>query len=111
MSPGRWVDIGAPESLDFDQGAVVQVEGLQLALFPDGSGYRALDNICPHAGGPLAMGWLVDSVVVCPWHAWEFDIRTGRCVTSDVYHVRAYPVREVDGRLQVHITSRAPKAP
>lgn len=41
--------------------------------------FYALDNTCPHAGGPLGDGMLTDGVVACPWHGWEFDVRTGTC--------------------------------
>jgi nitrite reductase (NADH) small subunit len=37
----------------------------------------ALDGICPHAGGPLGHGGLHGHTIVCPWHAWEYDCRTG----------------------------------
>jgi nitrite reductase (NADH) small subunit len=36
---------------------------------------HAVDGICPHAGGPLGQGALHGTTLVCPWHAWEFDIR------------------------------------
>jgi nitrite reductase (NADH) small subunit len=42
----------------------------------DGDLY-ALDGICPHAGGPLGEGVLLGSTLVCPWHSWEYDCRTG----------------------------------
>jgi nitrite reductase (NADH) small subunit len=42
----------------------------------DGELY-CLDGTCPHAGGPLGQGTLNDSMLVCPWHGWEFDCRTG----------------------------------
>jgi nitrite reductase (NADH) small subunit len=38
---------------------------------------RALDNECPHRGGPLAEGVIEEGKVVCPWHAWAFDAATG----------------------------------
>ena len=38
----------------------------------------AVDGICPHRGAPLAFGALHDHTIVCPWHAWEFDCRTGQ---------------------------------
>lgn len=105
MTAGRWVDVGGRSSLLFDKGVVVQADGRELALFPDGDGFRALDNHCPHAGGPLGLGWLDGTVVVCPWHAWEFDIRTGACLASDQCRVRTYRVREVEGQLQVELPS------
>ena len=38
---------------------------------------HALEGICPHAGGPLGQGALHGATLVCPWHAWEYDCRTG----------------------------------
>jgi nitrite reductase (NADH) small subunit len=52
---------------------------------------RALDNECPHRGGPLAEGVIEEGKVVCPWHAWAFDAATG--ATSDSQErVAVYPV-------------------
>ncbi len=52
---------------------------------------RALDNECPHRGGPLAEGMIEDGKVVCPWHAWAFDPATG--ATSESHEkVAVYPV-------------------
>jgi nitrite reductase (NADH) small subunit len=38
---------------------------------------KAVDNLCPHRRGPLGQGWLEGKAVVCPWHAWAFDLKTG----------------------------------
>jgi nitrite reductase (NADH) small subunit len=38
---------------------------------------HALAGICPHAGGPIGQGALNDNLVVCPWHEWAYDCRTG----------------------------------
>jgi nitrite reductase (NADH) small subunit len=42
-----------------------------------GGEVHALDGICPHAGGPLGQGALHGTTLVCPWHAWEYDCRSG----------------------------------
>ena len=39
--------------------------------------YCAMDDVCPHRGGPLGMGYVEDGKVICPWHGWQFDARTG----------------------------------
>ncbi len=49
-----------------------------VALFNIGGEYFALDGVCPHQGGPLAEGELTGCVVTCPWHSWQFDVRTGQ---------------------------------
>ena len=47
------------------------------AICNAGGEVYALDGICPHAGGPLGQGALHGTTLVCPWHAWEFDCRSG----------------------------------
>jgi nitrite reductase (NADH) small subunit len=42
--------------------------------------YSALDNVCPHRGGPLGQGMIEGSKVVCPWHGWAWDTKTGQAV-------------------------------
>jgi len=46
--------------------------------------FYALDGICPHRGAPLAHGALHDNIIVCPWHAWEFDCRSGQGDCADI---------------------------
>ena len=51
----------------------------------------AMDNVCPHRGGPLGEGMIENGKLICPWHAWEFDPRSGACHTSGDC-VKTYPV-------------------
>lgn len=39
--------------------------------------YSVMDNVCPHRGGPLGQGVVMDGKVVCPWHGWAWDPVTG----------------------------------
>jgi nitrite reductase (NADH) small subunit len=52
---------------------------------------RALDNECPHRGGPLAEGMIEEGKLICPWHAWAFDPATG-ATSSSQERVAVYPV-------------------
>ncbi len=54
-------------------------EGLEVALFKIEGQIFALDNTCPHMGGPLGEGDIENCRVTCPWHGWQFDIRSGAC--------------------------------
>jgi nitrite reductase (NADH) small subunit len=58
----------------------------------DGELY-AYDGICPHSGGPLGQGNLVGTTLVCPWHAWEFDCRTGVNPYDDSVALASFPVK------------------
>lgn len=56
----------------------VEHEGRIYALFNVEGMISAIDGICPHQGGPLAEGMLEGTCVTCPWHGWQFDVRTGK---------------------------------
>jgi len=53
----------------------------------------ALDNECPHHGGPLGEGIIEDGKVVCPWHAYAFDLTTGLCADARLPSAQVYEVR------------------
>ena len=52
-----------------------------------------LSGVCLHQGGPLGQGNVVEGRVVCPWHAWEFDCRTGENCFNPEERVPTYPVK------------------
>jgi nitrite reductase/ring-hydroxylating ferredoxin subunit len=61
--------------------AVVEIDGEGVALFRRGDEVLAIGNECPHQAGSLGDGWLEGDIVVCPLHGWEFDLRSGACMT------------------------------
>jgi nitrite reductase (NADH) small subunit len=56
----------------------------------------AMNNLCPHRGGPLGQGLVEDGKIVCPWHAWTFDLTTGVATHSADARVTLYELK-VDG--------------
>ncbi len=66
-------------------GSAIQVEldGKAFALCNVDGEIYCVDGLCPHAGGPLGEGTLHGSILVCPWHSWEFDCRTGQVDGAD----------------------------
>jgi 3-phenylpropionate/trans-cinnamate dioxygenase ferredoxin component len=84
---------------------VVQVAGRSLCvgLTEDGE-WGAIDNVCTHDGGVLGEGELEDCLVECPRHGARFDLLTGEVkALPAVFPVNAYPVRVVDGRVEVDL--------
>lgn len=59
------------------QGITVNTNGVDIALFNVDGKFYAIENTCPHRGGPLGEGMLEGNVVACPWHGWRFDVTTG----------------------------------
>ena len=83
---------------------IVEAAGHQIALFHWEGAIHAIDNTCPHQGGPLGEGYLEESgVVSCPWHGWTFDVRSGASPIDPDLRVRRYPVRIEDGEIIVEI--------
>lgn len=64
----------------------------------------ALDDRCPHKGGPLSEGIVHGSQVTCPLHNWAFDMATGQAQGADSGQVATYPVRIEAGRIWLDAT-------
>jgi len=65
--------------------------------------FHAVSNRCAHRGGPLGQGMLDGAVLMCPWHAWTFDVRTGESTVNAELKVASYPVRVEGGDVLVGI--------
>ncbi len=57
-----------------------------------GGRLSAMDNVCPHRGGPLGTGVIDDGILICPWHGWQFDPATGRAIQVPGAGVQVYPL-------------------
>jgi nitrite reductase/ring-hydroxylating ferredoxin subunit len=89
----KFVKLAVLEELPVGAAKEVEVEGRVIALFNVDGQISAIDGICPHQGGPLADGPLEGTTVVCPWHGWQFDVRTGKSplgpkIKQTVYEVK-----------------------
>ncbi len=77
-----------------DGGAIaVDVGEKRIALFRREGEVFALDETCPHRGGPLHDGAIDRGVVLCPWHQWQFDLKTGCSPVNPLSRVKVYTVR------------------
>jgi len=85
------------------RGHFVLINKRMLGIFRDGESIRVMDDTCPHAGASLSAGPTQDGCVVCPWHGWEFDLKTGKCPDNPEVAVRTYPVRLHDSRVQAQL--------
>ncbi len=60
------------------QVVAVEVNGVAVAMCNLDGEFHALGHWCPHQDGPLGEGWLEDGCLICPWHAWSFEVKTGQ---------------------------------
>lgn len=77
IRPREMVRVCGTEDVPPGEGRAVTVEGRRIAVFNTATGWYALDNTCPHRGGPLADGLLADACVICPLHERRYDLATG----------------------------------
>ena len=89
----EWVSLGTPE-LEVGRLTTVVAGGRALCLARTAAGYGALDNRCPHQGGPLGDGQLENGFVVCPWHGYEYDPVSGAPPSGYGDAATAYAVEE-----------------
>ncbi len=86
------VNVGEASSVADGSVRVVRVGGKSIALFRVGDELFAMDNHCLHRGGPLAQGGREGFDVVCPWHGWAYDIRSGSFKVIPALKVKTYRV-------------------
>ena len=98
---------------------LVELAGIEIAVFNVNGRLHALSNYCVHQGGPICEGLVSgaldadddfalvygmhDQVVSCPWHGWEFDISTGRHLANTGHRIPTFPVEVEDDRIYVRL--------
>lgn len=90
---GQFVKVATTDEIEPGTGKLVQVNGLEIAVFNVGGQFYASGAVCPHEGGPLEDGTLDGDVVICPWHGFDFDLKTGECLVDADLRVPTYPVK------------------
>jgi len=96
-----FVTVAAVNEIPPGSGKTVDVNGVRIALFNVNGTFYAVDNTCPHAGGPLGEGYLTGAIVECPWHGWAFDVKTGERHGNPDFTVACCHVRVVGNHVQI----------
>lgn len=121
-----FTDVGADDEFEEGIAKVVLVEGRQVGVIRWRDEVYALRNICPHEYAPVCNGHAMPMitgdctgaidydedrlVVVCPWHGWEFEARTGLAAWGrSTYRLKTYPAKVEDGRVLVDVGRAAKK--
>ena len=101
-----FIPVARTEEIPSGKGRVIKIQGKTLALFNVDGRFYAINNICPHEGGPLAKGRLKGHVVSCPWHDLKFDVRNGFGTDGGGYCVISYDVRVEGDQVCVNLRRR-----
>ncbi|MFD0958378.1 Rieske (2Fe-2S) protein [Paenibacillus chungangensis] len=111
--------VATTEELPAGTYKIIQINGSSIGLYNVKGEYFAVSNYCPHQGAELCKGIVcgttLDSEVYefiygrdqeilrCPWHGWEFDLKTGKSLFSDKVRVRSYPVSVENGQISISV--------
>ena len=90
-------------SLPPGKGRTIEVRGRRFALWNVNGTFHAIDDDCPHRGGPLGAGVLEDGKVYCPLHGWAFDVTTGAGLSNPARPVACHPVKTEDGQVWIQL--------
>ena len=100
----EFVEIAPVDELPNGERLFVEIEGKPLVIFNIAGQFFSIGDVCSHDDGPVGEGDIESYNITCPRHGAEFDIRTGKVVSMPaVVDIPAYPVRVVDGMIQVGI--------
>ena len=106
MTEGKsWVRIARCHDIPPREGRAVRVGNREIAIFNLEGRFLAIENRCPHKGGPLADGIVSGDSVVCPLHAWKLSLETGRGLNSPSASscVETFRTRVEDGVILVEL--------
>jgi nitrite reductase/ring-hydroxylating ferredoxin subunit len=110
--------VASTDEIDDGERLLLEVDGIEVAVFRTNGEFHAVLNYCVHQSGPLCEGslagkmvaeppeftWEYDDeprVVTCPWHNWKFDIQTGENIRDDTYKVPTFETVVDDGDVYV----------
>ena len=111
MMVSRWIDVGALTDIPRRGARVVKTPAGCIAVFrTESDEVFALDDRCPHRGGPLSQGIVHDRAVTCPLHNWVIDLATGQARAPDEGRVATVPLRCERGRLLLDVARMANRA-
>jgi multimeric flavodoxin WrbA/nitrite reductase/ring-hydroxylating ferredoxin subunit len=103
MTENSWLDLGPIEKYQKSALSEVDVAGSAVVIvFADGV-FSAFAGSCLHSGAPLATGALADGKIVCPWHGWRYDCKSGIADQRGA-RLAGYEVKSADGRLLINST-------
>jgi len=106
MTDAVWTDVGALDAIPRLGARVVKTPEGCVAVFRTADDRAfALEDRCPHKGGPLSQGIVHGAGVTCPLHNWVISLETGEAQGADVGRAARFPLKVKAGRLLIDLSS------
>jgi nitrite reductase/ring-hydroxylating ferredoxin subunit len=107
-----WLAVGPPDTIPDKRARIITApDGERIAVFRDGDQIGALTNLCAHQNGPLGEGCILDGLVTCPWHGYEYRLVDGCAPPPFTEKLATYRVRIRDGIVEVDPAALPPGTP
>jgi 3-phenylpropionate/trans-cinnamate dioxygenase ferredoxin subunit len=98
----EWVDVASQNALSEGEHVVVDVDGVDVAVFNLEGSFYAIEDVCSHDGAEIASGELQGDEIVCPRHGARFCVKTGQVKSAPAYEdIACFKVRIENERVQV----------
>ncbi|MEK6748273.1 MAG: nitrite reductase small subunit NirD [Pseudomonadota bacterium] len=100
-----WQRVGAAHTIPRQGARVVKIGEVNVAIFKNVSDeIFALEDRCPHKGGPLSQGIVHGRRVTCPLHNWVIELHDGNAVAPDIGCVKTFSTKVVNGDLYIALS-------
>ena len=107
MEAGAFVAVARVDDVPPGSVGRFRVGEEEIALAHCEGGFYATQGDCIHLHGPLAEGSLDGCVLTCPWHGWQYDVRTGENEFDRAIQLRTYDVEVSEGEIRVRLSEEA----
>jgi nitrite reductase/ring-hydroxylating ferredoxin subunit/DMSO/TMAO reductase YedYZ heme-binding membrane subunit len=105
---GVWVDLCAVDDIPDSRAHVACVGGERLAVFRYDGKLSCVSSVCQHQNGPLGEGRVIDGLITCPWHGYQYCPDSGASPAPFTERIPTFAVRVVAGRVEVDPSPRPP---
>ena len=101
----EWINVVSEGALAPGEHAIVEIDGVDVAVFNINGDYYAIQDVCTHDGTEIASGQIEGCEIICPRHGARFCLKTGKVLSAPAYEdVDSHAVRVQDGFIQVNQT-------
>jgi nitrite reductase/ring-hydroxylating ferredoxin subunit/DMSO/TMAO reductase YedYZ heme-binding membrane subunit len=109
---GDWLPVGTAQSIADKRATIVATPGGErIAVYRDGNQIGALSNLCAHQNGPIGEGCILDGLVTCPWHGYQYRLADGCAPPPFTEKLVTYRVRLRNGNIEVDPRPLPPGTP
>jgi nitrite reductase/ring-hydroxylating ferredoxin subunit len=107
-----WLSAGPPQEIPDKRARIIALPGGErIAVYRDGNQIGALSNLCAHQNGPIGEGCIIDGLVTCPWHGYQYRLADGCAPPPFTEKLVTYRVRLRDGAIEVDPRPLPPGTP